>query len=1665
MSNDGKILTSTRWNQSGNIYVSVNGEQTSLDVNYNKYCPLVDPAATARSITGCSNTAHSQIIYYWIEQGYKFNLTITSNDYFTLKHDGKKYYCSEVSQVGEGTISEINALLQNTDPAYRIGNGDFIAALNYYCGVKNHSSYGSSTSTGSARTEIYIVSGFDSARARYRSSDHYNPETERFYSTYDFSDVGYSVIRENLDYGEVVQIGISGHAIYLDGYRFNSSTGEYEYHLNYGWGVWSSSTKWYTVQGLQEIYKDTPDKAQGILNIVYDISPDAKVIVSNSRSEYYGGSFLRGMERINHIKTTKSTTFTFADDIAGDTISLSATATVTSKVDLEFKNFNVTLSVTATTALSSAYAMSFDFDDGAIIVNNNSATKYAIRNTGNKQVSVTLDSSYLYSGYYSSGISALQQITERDNGYVYSTFSSSFFATVSGYTVFSGSAADTVTLTNSSAVFGSLNLGGEKNVLNIENGSLFYGNYTGGAKTLTVNLTINSNDKSPMIVLQNAGNENLFKEACSSTLNVTIEGNIGVGTYTLYQGSDAGIAQSFTVKVSAYGSTYTLNYNNSYSGAFELIYNGGSLALSYAPAPPTILAITPSTTTFTNGTVTVTVKFSADAYSRYFSYDGNHWEEYDKNVKVQNNCTIYFKAENRAGISSSIEKYEVCNIDTIMPELTVSGNLETWTNQDVVLQLNATDDLSGIKSVSYSMDNVTWNNGASVKVSENGTLYIKVTDNAGNELMSQLDITNIDRDAPELSICGNTEVWTNQDVTIYAEATDFISGITSIEYSFDREQWFSGNEVTLSENSIVYFQVTDNAGNIFIDSVTVDKIDKIAPDAPQITADITTSTNRDVVITITPAQDAFANEYSLDNGETWKRCGNTVEISENGTVLFRSADEAGNASDIVSYVVSNIDKVAPDAPQIVPEITAPTNQDVIVHAEFATDSIRNEFSINGGDWQVYTTGVAMTDNGSVAFRSTDEAGNVSDCASYTVSNIDRTPPELPEIEVLSDHKLTRSASFRIGDTDDIFEYSVDNENFIRATGKITVYANGNVCFRAIDPAGNITVTDITVTTVDEISDRADISRAFVSSKYSEKTSGKVQNGVTLSFKDNAFTSLEEAAGMYTFIVLANSKNTLSEPLPENIKTIAAKAVEPTVTDRNNNTYTYKSNAAATGTLILSGAMGDAEFIRFSTATLTKDASANVISGGKKSVSLTTSTKLKNGISVTTDDWKYSIAAAGKLTATGAKAAVVENYATVTLEDSNVGKVSNSTIAYTAKEQNGNSYFSAEETCKETLTRNSSGTLTATGSEVGSVTGFATVKFSGTTAGDIVRLSESGKSYSTSTEQFTAASKNGTITGTYTLTINYTRAGTLTATGSTMDDVINFNKVTLDNSHAAAITNERLAQQKYGYNTGWESMRDYSGFDAAQVELLSETEKLSGSVVLKNNSYACTIENFSTITLEQSGVGQIVNVNKVTISSGSNIIGTFTGTAGNDTLTIKKNAVLSLGSLDMKDGAKDKFVNNGTLVLTADIDRNIITGKGEIVAASGVYEKLEDKSGVLNLGATAEGFRTSKHEKSDDTLKKAVKWDLKSDYTGWLGGTDCDVVDTIDYIKFTVSKANDGMGISLSDEINARCRLLNSKGTEIGNADLTSLAAGTYILELNWQEQTNSTSYTIAAILK
>ena len=656
------------------------------------------------------------------------------------------------------------------------------------------------------------------------------------------------------------------------------------------------------------------------------------------------------------------------------------------------------------------------------------------------------------------------------------------------------------------------------------------------------------------------------------------------------------------------------------------------------------------------------------------------------------------------------------------------------------------------------------------------------------------------------------------------------------------------------------------------DSIILRSVVKIELAAPDAAADITAATNKSVTVTATFDNRAVSNEYRINNG-AWQVYQSGVVLAQNGTVSFRSVAPDGTLSEVTTVVVDNIDLIAPDKPVAYADITDVTGKNVTVTATFAADSVLNEYSVNGGEWQIYDGGIVFSENGEIAFRSTDEAGNVSGERVYKVSNINKDLPEVPE--------------------------------------------NSEYC--------------------------------FVKKSYNNKITGKKQDGIRLKWQTNAVNSLDDVPeGMIA--VLLDSKNTLTA-IPDGIETIAGKAEILTI-----NKTDYKASFSAAGTLNLNGIdTGDVEFIRFATVNVTDGAVVGDIAGGKENISETVKSTLKNGIATKTVTYKQTVTASGKVTVTNATAGNISGYSTVTLNNGIAGELVNSNVKISNSDK---TVGGKDDTITHTTTYSASGTATLkNGSYVESIGGFKTVKLTASTVGEIAL----GDSY---TEKFTL---------------------------------------------------------KKGVKTP-SSKKTYTG----------------------------------TVTLENASVGSIVGMNKVTASKGFNAIASYTGSDGNDTLTINKNAVLALGSVDMGAGAKDKFVNNGTLVLICDFDRSFISGKGEIVAASDVYETLENQNGVLDLGATAEGFRTTKHENSDDIFKKAVKWDLKAgDYTGWLGSWQSGE-DAVDYIKFTIGKNDVGKELAIAG---ADAVFVDKKGNEL-DTSFENLAAGTYTLKLDW-DGTESTSYTLA----
>ena len=372
-----------------------------------------------------------------------------------------------------------------------------------------------------------------------------------------------------------------------------------------------------------------------------------------------------------------------------------------------------------------------------------------------------------------------------------------------------------------------------------------------------------------------------------------------------------------------------------------------------------------------------------------YSFDLNSWFT-GNSVAVNGNIPVYIRVTDAVG-NVTEETVIVDKIDTEAPELTITGNPETWTGNAVTLRIAAVDGQSGIGQIEYSFDQDSWFTGSTVAVSSNTAVYVRATDAAGNVTEETVIVDKIDTEAPELTITGNPETWTGNAVMLRIAAVDGQSGIGQIEYSFDQDSWFTGSTVAVSSNTAVYVRATDAAGNVTEETVIVDKIDTEAPELT-ITGNPETWTTNGAILRAEAAdgQSGIRKiEYSFGDGE-WIT-GSSVEVESNCTVTFRVTDHAGNES-TSAVTVGTIDKEAPVL-TVSGNAAEWTSGNVLLKAA-AVDTVSGirviEYSFDDQIWTAGTS-VLVQSNQSVYFRAVDEAGNVS-VETVQVSKIDREAP-------------------------------------------------------------------------------------------------------------------------------------------------------------------------------------------------------------------------------------------------------------------------------------------------------------------------------------------------------------------------------------------------------------------------------------------------------------------------------------------------------------------------------------------------------------------------------------------------------------------------------------------------------------------------------------------------
>ena len=391
-----------------------------------------------------------------------------------------------------------------------------------------------------------------------------------------------------------------------------------------------------------------------------------------------------------------------------------------------------------------------------------------------------------------------------------------------------------------------------------------------------------------------------------------------------------------------------------------------------------------------------------DGSALLYSFDNVNYQQYKDSVTVTANGTVYFKSTDAAG-NTAQKTVQITNIDLNAPDApAVTADVTAFTNKAVTLTIHFTAN-AAVKE--YSKDGKNWQTSPNtLVVTENGTLYFRETDSAGNVSdVATYTVSNIDKLSPGVpenmtfALSGNTLSIDWNDA-----ADQGSSGVKGYEFRYGKSSSLSGSgefaalssaQVTGLEDGTWYFQVrsVDAAGNYSNWSRSFSTVlDRVAP---EITLNANTEQPVRMALLTASVDDGSTIMYRRDSG-SWQLYTTALTVAENGTWYFKATDAAGNTSE-KSITFNNIDADASDKPVVFADITDPTRNNVTVTALFTANAVKKQYSLNGTKWYTYSSPITFNGNTTVYFREIDGAGNISETVSYSVSNIDKSAPDVP----------------------------------------------------------------------------------------------------------------------------------------------------------------------------------------------------------------------------------------------------------------------------------------------------------------------------------------------------------------------------------------------------------------------------------------------------------------------------------------------------------------------------------------------------------------------------------------------------------------------------------------------------------------------------------------------
>ena len=431
---------------------------------------------------------------------------------------------------------------------------------------------------------------------------------------------------------------------------------------------------------------------------------------------------------------------------------------------------------------------------------------------------------------------------------------------------------------------------------------------------------------------------------------------------------------------------------------------------------------------------------------------------------VSQNGTYTFVVYDVAGNTLTLQE-TVTNIDKVAPTGSLSHSPTNWVNTDVKIHWSVADANSGFKQIKLPDGTIKTTATGDYTVSQNGTYTFVVYDVAGNTLTLQETVTNIDKTPPTGSLGHNPTDWVIDYVKIHWTASDSQSGFNRIVLPDGTSTTNASGDFTVTDNGTYTFTLYDNVGNSKILTENINNIDKIMPEGV-----LSLQENRltDEKIKISwkafDLQSGFSKILLPDSTFSTNATGEFI-VAQMGDYSFVIYDKVGNTREL-SINVSNVDMINPIL-EVTQDADKWTNGEITLNwkADDYQSGLQNVILPSSENVTDKQGSYIVTENGNYIFLAYDKIGN-GILVEHQVTNIDKINPNLDLTVDSADDGGIQISWVSSDEQSGISNITLpDGKRVTNSSGSIEIYENGVYSFIAYDNAGNATVKDVTIDSI------------------------------------------------------------------------------------------------------------------------------------------------------------------------------------------------------------------------------------------------------------------------------------------------------------------------------------------------------------------------------------------------------------------------------------------------------------------------------------------------------------------------------------------------------------------------------------------------------------------------